>query len=74
MPAFTADASRIFIDSFVLKIAPATFKCGSKASRAMNRRMISLDPSKMVLMRQSRMKRSTGSASSPRARSESAVS
>ena len=40
--------------------APAIFRCGSSISRAMNSRMISLEPSKMVLMRLSRRNRSTG--------------
>ena len=62
--------SRSDIGSVVLKIAPPTFKCGSSASRAMNRRMISLEPSKIMLIRQSRRKRSTGTPSSPRPRSD----
>src|SRR2546430_11175627 len=38
----------------------------STASRAMNRCMISLEPSKMRLIRKSRMMRSTGTGFSPR--------
>src|ERR1051326_9009749 len=48
--------------------------CGSTASRAMKRCWISLVPSKMRLMRMSRMMRSTGYAFSPRSRSDRAVS
>ena len=51
--------------------APATARCVSTASRAMNSRMISLEPSKIRLMRKSRIMRSTGIGASPRARSES---
>src|SRR5881397_526250 len=51
-----------------------TFKCGSSASRAMNRRMISLEPSKIVFTRQSRRNLSTAIGGSPRPASESAVS
>ncbi len=40
----------------------------------MKSRMISEDPSKMRLIRKSRIIRSTGIGASPRARSESAVS
>src|SRR3989449_4713149 len=50
--------------------SPATWRCRSTASRAMNRCMISLEPSKIRLMRKSRMMRSTGTGFSPRARSE----
>ena len=55
-------------------MAPATFRCRSTASRAMNRCMISLEPSKMRLMRASRSIRSTPMGSSPRAASEASVS
>jgi len=54
--------------------SPATLRCVSTASRAMNRRMISDEPSKMRLMRKSRNARSTAMGTSPRAASESAVS
>ena len=57
-----------------LIMSPATERCVSTASRAMNRCMISLVPSKMRLMRKSRIIRSTGIGFSPRALSESAVS
>ena len=40
--------------------APATLRWVSTASRAMNSRMISLEPSKIRLMRKSRIMRSTG--------------
>ncbi len=43
----------------------------STASRAMNSRMISDEPSKIRLMRKSRIMRSTGTGLSPRARSQS---
>jgi len=43
-------------------------------SRAMNRCMTSLDPSKMRLMRESRIIRSTGMAGSPRSASDCSVS
>ena len=55
-------------------IGNAIEKCWSTASRAMNNRMISLEPSKIRLMRLSRIARSMGNGFSPRARSESAVS
>jgi len=40
----------------------------------MNSRMISLEPSKIVLIRESRISRSIGTGSSPRAASDCAVS
>ena len=43
-------------------------------SRAMKSRRISLDPSKIVLIRLSRSVRSAGNGRSPRAPSEAAVS
>jgi len=66
--------ARSDMGNWVLKMAPPTFKCGSSASRAMNKRMISLEPSKMVFTRQSRRNRSTEVAGSPRPASECAVS
>ena len=52
----------------------AVLKWWSTASRAMKRRMISDEPSKIRLMRKSRIARSTGYGFSPRARSEAEVS
>ena len=54
--------------------APATRRCLSTASRAMNRCMISLEPSKMRLMRESRIRRSTGTGQSLRSFRDSSVS
>lgn len=48
--------TRVFNGSVEFTTSAPTFKCGSMASRAMKRRMISLLPSKMVLMRESREK------------------
>jgi hypothetical protein len=43
------------VAAFGSTMAPARCRCGSTASRAMNRRMISLEPSKIRLMRRSRI-------------------
>jgi len=55
-------------------IGPATWRCLSTISRAMKRCMISLLPSKILLMRKSRSMRSTPIPSSPRAASDCSVS
>ena len=53
---------------------PATERCWSTASRAMNRCMISVEPSKTRLIRRSRRPCSAPTGRSPRAASEVAVS
>src|SRR3954449_11881104 len=55
-------------------MSPATCRCWSTASRAISRCMISVEPSKMRLMRMSRSACSAGTGFSPRARQDSAVS
>jgi len=54
--------------------SPAAARCASTASRAMNSRMISEDPSKIRLIRMSRRSCSAGTPRSPRAAIEAAVS
>ena len=54
--------------------APATARCWSTASRAMNSFMISEEPSKMRVMRRSRRICSAGTGFSPLALSDAAVS
>ena len=54
--------------------SPATDRWASTASRAISRCMISVEPSKIRLIRRSRSICSAGTARSPRAASESAVS
>ena len=54
--------------------SPATFRCWSTASRAISRCMISVEPSKIRLIRMSRSACSAGTGFSPRALSDAAVS
>jgi hypothetical protein len=65
---------RFFHDDSGFTMSNDILKWWSTASRAMKRRMISEVPSKIRLMRKSRIARSIGIGSSPRARRESAVS
>lgn len=55
-------------------MSPATLRWASTASRAISRCMISVEPSKIRLIRMSRSICSAGTARSPRAASEAAVS